>query len=70
MGFLSNLFDGFFGDPDAPKDAAAQQQRYAEQAIAETREAREQARTDLKPFADVGRQTLPGLQGLVQNPII
>ncbi len=68
MGFLSNLFDGIFGDPSAPKDAAAQQREFSERAIAETREAREQARTDLKPFADAGRETIPGLQELVTNP--
>lgn len=68
MGFLSDLFKGFFGDPDSATDAAAQQVKFGQQAIEETRAAREQARQDLQPYAQAGQAAIPGLTDLVTSP--
>lgn len=82
MSFLSTKFGGlnvaagYFGDfldltgvnaADAAKEAADVQLKATKDALAETRAAREQTRTDLSPFRQSGETALGGLPDLITD---
>ena len=83
MGLLStsfgsgNLVSGYFGDflditgvnaAEAAEKAANVQLKAIQDAVGETRAAREQTREDLGVFRKSGGSVLPGLADLVRDP--
>jgi hypothetical protein len=65
-GFLGSLTGA--NQADAAKEAAAAQERMAREGMAYRKEQSGIAREDFEPYAETGRQTLGGLQDLVNDP--
>ena len=66
MGFLDDLFGNTASD--ASQQAAGFQVNALNNAINQSGQFETRARGDLEPFAAAGRDALPGLQGLIQDP--
>lgn len=64
MGFVSSIFGG----GNASKKANRAMQEATDQAMGVTKEARDQARADVAPWQEAGKNALAGLAKLVNDP--
>lgn len=67
MGFISKIFGG--GGAKAAGQAAAVQSTATDKAVAEQKRQFNLVREDLAPFKEAGTRALPGLEGLITDPL-
>lgn len=67
MGFITKIFGG--GGAKAAGQAAAVQGVATNKAVAEQKRQFNLVREDLAPFKEAGTRALPGLEGLITDPL-